>query len=262
MTDTQPPPPLRHRTVDQLGVESYRTRAEMGAASAGAIAAELRERLSRQSQVRMIFAAAPSQTESLHRLREEPGIDWSRVTAFHMDEYIGLPADAPQRFAHWLDNALFAHVPFAAVHHIVPEPDPAAAAEVYAARLAEAPIDVVCLGIGVNGHIAFNDPPVADFHDPLDVKIVALDEICRQQQVDDRCFARYEDVPEQALTLTIPRLLRANRLFCIVPGSVKRDAVRRSLYGPVATSCPASVLRQQAHCTLYLDAESDADVEQ
>jgi glucosamine-6-phosphate deaminase len=263
VTDThaQPPTPVSHRTVDRLRVQSYRTRAEMGAASASAIATELRERLSRQSQVRMIFAAAPSQTETLRRLREEPGIAWDRVTAFHMDEYIGLPADAPQRFAHWLDEALFAHLPFAAVHHIVPEPDPAAAAEAYAARLAEAPIDVVCLGIGVNGHIAFNDPPVADFHDPLDVKIVALDETCRQQQVDDQCFARYEDVPDQALTLTIPRLLRADRLFCIVPGSVKRDTVRRSLYGPVATNCPASILRQQAHCALYLDAESDPDAE-
>ena len=258
-TPTQPPAPTSHRTVEQLHIESYRTRAEMGAASASAIATELRERLSRQSQVRMIFAAAPSQAGTLRRLREEQGINWDRVTAFHMDEYIGLPADAPQRFTHWLDEALCAHLPFAAVHHIVP--DPVTAAETYAARLAEAPIDVVCLGIGVNGHIAFNDPPVADFHDPLDVKIVALDETCRQQQVDDQCFARYGDVPEQALTLTIPRLLRADRLFCIVPGSIKRDAVRRTLYGPVATACPASILRQQAHCTLYLNAESDPDAE-
>jgi glucosamine-6-phosphate deaminase len=260
-TPTQSPAPVSHRTVEQLRIESYRTRAEMGAASASAIATDLRERLSRQSQVRMIFAAAPSQAETLRRLREEQGIDWDRVTAFHMDEYIGLPADAPQRFAHWLDEALFAHLPFAAVHHIVPEPDPTTAVETYAACLAEAPIDLVCLGIGVNGHIAFNDPPVADFHDPLDVKIVALDETCRQQQVDDQCFAHYDDVPEQALTLTIPRLLRADRLFCIVPGSIKRDAVRRTLYGPVAPACPASILRQQAHCTLYLDAESDPDAE-
>lgn len=143
----------------------------------------------------------------------------------------------------------------------MPEPDPTAAAEAYAERLAEAPIDIVCLGIGVNGHIAFNDPPVADFHDPLDVKIVVLDETCRQQQVDDQCFARYDDVPERALTLTIPRLLRADRLFCAVPGTAKREAVNGTLYGPVATSCPASILRQQAHCTLYLDTESDPDAD-
>ena len=127
-TPTQPPAPVNHRTVEQLRIESYRTRAEMGTASASAIATDLRERLSRQSQVRMIFAAAPSQAETLRHLREEQGTDWDRVTAFHMDEYIGLPADAPQRFAHWLDEALFAHLPFAAVHRIVPEPDPAAAA--------------------------------------------------------------------------------------------------------------------------------------
>ncbi|QRM31826.1 6-phosphogluconolactonase [Microvirga sp. VF16] len=233
----------------------------MGAASAAAIATELRERLSRQPQVRMIFAAAPSQAETLRGLRDQKGIDWKRVTTFHMDEYIGLPGEAPQRFARWLDDTLFAHLPFGAVHHIVPEPDPAAAAAAYSEKLAEASIDIVCLGIGVNSHIAFNDPPVADFHDPLDVKIVTLDEACRQQQVDDQCFARYDDVPEQALTLTIPRLLRADRLFCVVPGSAKRDAVRRALYGPVATACPASILRQQAHCTLYLDAESDPDAD-
>lgn len=260
-THTQPPAPSSPRTVDWLRVESFRTREEMGAASARAIATELRERLGRQSQVRMIFAAAPSQAETLRRLREERRIDWDRVTAFHMDEYIGLPADAPQRFAHWLDAALFDHLPFTAVHRIVPEPDPAAAAKAYASHLADAPIDIVCLGIGVNGHIAFNDPPVADFQDPLDVKLVALDETCRQQQVDDQCFARYDDVPEQALTLTIPRLLRADRLFCIVPGSTKLDAIRRTLYGPIAINCPASILRQQAHCTLYLDAESDPDAE-
>src|ERR1700676_4294040 len=127
--------------------------------------------------VRMIFPAAPSQGEMIEALIAEPAIDWRRVTAFHMDEYIGLAAGAPQRFAVWLSERLFGRVPFAAVHPILPDPDPHAAAKRYAALLDTAPIDIVCLGIGVNGHIAFNAPPVADFADPEDVKIVELDAV-------------------------------------------------------------------------------------
>ena len=231
----------------------------MGAAAAQDIAEALRDALSRQQNVRMVFAAAPSQAQTLAALCAAGGIDWTRVTAFHMDEYIGLAPDAPERFAKWLDNNLFDRLPFARVHPITPEPDPSAAAARYAQLLAAAPIDFVCLGIGVNGHIAFNDPPVADFADPLDVKVVTLDDQCRQQQVDDDCFASFDDVPEQAITLTVPRLMRAGRLFCVVPGQLKRDAVRAALYGPVSTECPASILRQHPDCSLYLDAESDPD---
>ena len=242
-----------------MRIKSYATRDAMAVASASAIAGELRALLAQQPTVRMIFAAAPSQAEMLSALVASPEIDWSRVVAFHMDEYVGLAPAAPERFARWLDRHVFERLRFGAVHRIVPEPFPVKAAHDYAAALAEAPIDIVCLGIGVNGHIAFNDPPVADFDDPEDVKIVALDDVCRQQQVDDKCFGRFEDVPATAVTLTVPRLLRARRLFCVVPGAAKRDAVRQTLYGPVTTACPASILRQ-ADCTLFLDAESDPDV--
>lgn len=233
----------------------------MGAAAAQDIANALRAALSRQPNVRMVFAAAPSQAQMLEALCAADGIDWGRVTAFHMDEYIGLPPEAPQRFANWLDQNLFERVPFAQVHRIVPGADPDTAAASYAQLLAEAPIDFICLGIGVNGHIAFNDPPVADFSDPLDVKVVMLDAQCRQQQVDDDCFASFEDVPRQAITLTVPRLLRAGRLFCVVPGQFKRNAVQATLHGPVSTECPASILRQHPDCTLYLDRESDPDAQ-
>ncbi|KKB85207.1 glucosamine-6-phosphate deaminase [Devosia limi DSM 17137] len=232
----------------------------MGDAAARDIAQALREALARQAAVRMVFAAAPSQAQMLAALCRAEGIDWTRVTAFHMDEYIGLPPGAPERFVRWLDANLFDHLPFAQVHRIVPEPDAEAAAAAYAAELAKAPVDMVCLGIGVNGHIAFNDPPVADFADPLDVKVVTLDEQCRQQQVDDECFARFEDVPERAITLTIPRLVNVGQLFCVVPGALKRDAVRATLHGPISTACPASILREHPNCSLYLDAESDPDV--
>lgn len=238
-------------------VVSFATRAEMGQAAAADVAAELRARLARQSGVRMIFAAAVSQSDMLQALIAAPGIDWRRVTAFHMDEYLDLPADAPQRFGNWLRRAIFDRLPFAAVNLIDPGSDAEAAVKAYAASLAEAPIDIVCLGIGVNGHLAFNDPPVADFADPLAVKIVTLDDVCRQQQVDDGAFAGIADVPRRAVTLTIPRLLDADRLFCVVPGASKREAVARALEGPLETECPASALRLHPDCRLYLDAESD-----
>ncbi|HUY82457.1 MAG TPA: glucosamine-6-phosphate deaminase [Acidobacteriaceae bacterium] len=231
------------------------SRQDMGQKAASDVAAELRLRLQSQPSARMIFAAAPSQSEVLASLVAQPRIDWSRVTAFHMDEYIGLPPGAPQRFGLWLRRAIFDQLPFAAVHLLDPGSDPEAAADEYARKLAAAPIDIVCLGIGVNGHLAFNDPP-ADLHDPASVKVVHLDAICRQQQVDDGCFPTFNSVPARALTLTIPRLLAADRLFCCVPGAMKREAVRRALYDPIGPGCPATALRLHPHCRLYLDPES------
>ena len=239
-----------------LRVRVFASREEMGRAAAADVARELRERLARHAEVRMVFAAAPSQTEMLAALAGEPDIAWSRVVAFHMDEYIGLSPDAPQRFGLWLRQHLFERVPFGAVHLVQPEPDPETSVKTYAALLDEAPIDIVCLGIGVNGHLAFNDPPVADFDDPFDLKIVELDKVCRQQQVDDGCFPRFSEVPTHAVTLTIPRLLRADRLFCVVPGPAKRDAVRRTLQDPAGPACPGTALRRHPDCTLYLDRES------
>lgn len=239
-----------------MRVRRFDSRAELGTAAAADIAGAMRRALARPGPVRMVFASAPSQAETLTALVDAPGIDWSRVQAFHMDEYIGLSPDAPQRFGRWLRAQLLDRVPVGAMHLIEPGRDPAAAAEHYAARLAEAPLDIVCLGIGVNGHIAFNDPPVADFDDPRAVKIVPLDAVCRQQQVDEACFARLDEVPTRAITLTVPRLLDAAQLFCMVPGAIKRSAVNATLHGPITTDCPASVLRTHPDCTLYVDAES------
>lgn len=235
-----------------MDVRIYDTRNEMGRAAAEDIVADIRRRLAGQERVRIILAAAPSQSEVLETLVSAADLDWSRVELFHMDEFIGLPPDAPQRFARWLDLRVFSRVA-ARSWPILPEPEPEAAARAYAAKLAGAPIDIVCLGIGVNGHIAFNDPPVADFDDPLDVKVVALDETCRRQQIDDQGFASLSAVPTHALTLTIPRLLRADRLFCVVPGAHKAAAVAAAVRGPQITGCPASILRDHPGCTLYLD---------
>jgi glucosamine-6-phosphate deaminase len=185
------------------------------------------------------------------------GIDWKRIEAFHMDEYIGLDVSAPQRFANFLKERLFNKLPFRTVHLIQPEiPHPL---EQYEKLLKAAPIDLVCLGIGENGHIAFNDPPVADFADPVWAKIVELDEACRQQQVNDGCFATFDDVPKQAITLTIPALLSGKRLICTVPGKTKRQAVFKTLNDPISTACPATILRNHNACTLFLDKESAGD---
>jgi glucosamine-6-phosphate deaminase len=250
---------MRANTVEGPAVTPFvgRSRAEMGQQAAEEVAAELRRRLGTQKNVRMIFAAAPSQQEMLSALVGMPGIDWGRVTAFHMDEYLGLEVGAPQRFGVWLQRAIFDRLPFGAVHLIEPGEDAEATVAEYAARLAEAPIDIMCCGVGTNGHLAFNDPP-ADLNDPLDVKVVALDAMCRQQQVDDRCFVRLEDVPTHAITLTVPRLLESERIFCCVPGAMKRDAVTKTLREPVSGAVPATALRTHANWSLYLDADSAA----
>ena len=254
------------RLVPEAECEAGTARAEIhataeaaGRAAAAETAAAIRATLARQQAARIVFASAPSQGAMIAALRTTPGLDWSRVTAFHMDEFIGLPPDAPQRFARWLLAELFDRLPFAAVHLIVPEPDPAIEAVRYGALLAEAPIDLVCLGIGVNGHLAFNDPPLADFDDPVAVRIVDLDQTCRRQQFDDGLFASLDAVPRRAVTLTIPRLMRADRLICTVTGQHKREAVRHTLEGPIERAWPASVLRRHPGCTLFLDRAAAGD---
>ncbi|MEV5752500.1 glucosamine-6-phosphate deaminase [Actinoallomurus sp. NPDC052308] len=223
----------------------------LGRAAARDIAAAITRRLETRPEVRMIFAAAPSQEAALRALAAQPGIDWTRVTAFHMDEYLGLDDGAPQRFGTWLRRTFFDRVPLGAVHLIDPDAPP----EAYARPLAAAPIDITCLGIGVNGHLAFNDPP-ADLDDPASVKVVELDEVCRRQQVDDGCFATLAEVPERAITLTVPALLSAEEVFCMVPGARKRDAVTAALRGPIGGHLPASALRTHPRCVVYVDEES------
>lgn len=232
-------------------------RSKLGELAATAIANQIRTVSQSKGKIRIVFAAAPSQSDMLECLIRMPGIPWDQVTAFHMDDYIGLPAETPQRFANWLDKHLFALVPFEKVYRIAASGNAEAICSDYSEKLAEAPIDIVCLGIGVNGHIAFNDPPVADFNDPLSVKVVELDSTCRQQQVDDDCFNVIEDVPTHAVTLTIPRLMAADSLFCVVPGKHKRAATAAALMGPISTMCPASILTTHPHCMVFLDREAN-----
>jgi glucosamine-6-phosphate deaminase len=233
------------------------SRSELGKLAARDIGVALRSGLHEKSSLRMILAAAPSQSEMLAALACEPGIDWHRVTAFHMDEYVDLPEDAPQRFGAWLERAFFDHVRLAKAHLIKPGTDPEASCRAYASMLAEAPIDVVLLGVGINGHLAFNDPP-ADLNDSLAVKVVELDQMCREQQILDGCFANLDDVPKRAITLTVPTLLAGRELFCCVPGLHKNAAVKAMMEAPISGACPATALRKHPRCTVYLDPESSS----
>ncbi len=241
---------------DRLTVRILNSRDEMGKAAARDIASEMRRLLARKDEINMIFAAAPSQNETLAALAEEEGIDWDRVNAFHMDEYVGLQHGAPQSFASYLTEHLFALVPLRSVNLIDPSQDAEEEAARYAALLEAHPADITVLGIGENGHIAFNDPGVADFHDPVLVKKVPLDRVCRMQQVHDGCFPALDDVPEYALTLTIPALTRAGAMFCSVPAATKAEAVFATVTGPIGESCPATILRTHPHAVLYCDPDS------
>lgn len=248
---------LKTEIIDSLRVNIYESRQAMGAAAGRDVVTKINELLAQQEVVRMIFAAAPSQNELLDYLASDQTIDWSRIDVFHMDEYVGLPEDAPQRFAQFLRRKLFDKVKPRTVNLIdSPATDAYAACADYAELLRQGPVDIVCLGIGENGHIAFNDPPVADFNDPEVIKRVELDDVCRQQQVNDGCFPTFDAVPSEALTLTIPMLMAGHYLFCVVPGKTKTSAVRNVLNGPITTDCPASVLRQHPACTLYVDRDS------
>jgi glucosamine-6-phosphate deaminase len=247
---------IKEFTQDKLKVKIFQTRAEMGVVSAEETAVYLRGLLKTKEYANVIFAAAPSQNEFLAALVAQPDIDWRRVNAFHMDEYIGLSPDAPQGFGNFLRDRIFAALPFKTVNYLDSGNDKDAECQRYAALLTEFPPDIVCMGIGENGHIAFNDPHIAQFDDPALVKVVDLDLQCRMQQVNDGCFEKLGDVPESALTLTIPTLVSADYICCVVPAPTKAEAVRRTVNGDITEQCPASILRTHNNATLYLDADS------
>ncbi|MBC8403555.1 MAG: 6-phosphogluconolactonase, partial [Candidatus Marinimicrobia bacterium] len=190
-------------------------------------------------------------------IREFTNIDWLRVTAFHMDEYLGISDESAQSFGNWLRSNLFNHIDFGAVHFL--NPNPAHIDEEltrYSDLINSAPIDIVCLGIGENGHIAFNDPTVADFKDPKTVKAVKLEDTSRQQQVNEACFRKLSDVPPEALTITVPVLFNGKTLICVVPGKKKSLAVKQTIEGDISVDCPASILRRHSDAHLFLDYDS------
>ena len=252
---------LKEIKADKLKVEIYDSRDAMGFAAGTATVAKLRELLAEKDEVNMIFTAAPSQNETLDTLCKAEGIDWSRVNAFHMDEYIGLSPDAPQCFGNFLREHIFAKLPFKNVYYIAEAGKTGEEiCETYTELLKSHKIDIVCLGIGENGHIAFNDPWVADFSDPVLIKRVPLDPVCRQQQVNDGCFAKLEDVPEYALTLTVPALTAADYLYCTVPAKTKAEAVYNTIYHEIGEAVPATSMRLHDHAVMYCDKDSGEKV--
>jgi glucosamine-6-phosphate deaminase len=244
----------RNFRADQLNVYVYESRPKMGQAAASVIAAEIRRAIEERGKAVVILASAPSQNEFLSSLAEAPDIDWSRVTAFHLDEYLGMDEQAPQSFRKFLIDRLVNKVPLGQFHGLRGEaPDGTAEAKRYAQLLQENPPDFAVLGIGENGHLAFIDPPFCDFNDPEAVKVVQLDEVCRNQQVNDGAFAAIDEVPKHALSLTIPTLMATPKLFAIAPGPAKRYAIKRTVERPVTTGCPASILRTHPDAHLFID---------
>ena len=258
------PQPITEFRVDDLRVVVFEDRVAAGRAAGAFTADAIKKCIRDAGKARVIFAAAPSQNETLDALVAAPGVDWTRVVGFHMDEYLGLAPEHPAAFRHYLREHLFNRVdiPPSALHLIPGEQAerPLRTCLDYETLLLAEPPDIVCAGIGENGHLAFNDPPVADFRDPVKIKVVRLDPACRLQQVHDGCFPHLDDVPTHAYTLTMPALLSAPVLSVVVPGPRKADAVRAALHGPIDESCPASALRRHSGAVLWLDRESAREV--
>jgi len=250
--------PVKQWRVEGLDVRVHAEGKMLGRAAAENVAAALRRAIEARGRAVAIFATGASQFDFLAALCTERDIAWERVTAFHLDEYVGMQPDHPASFRRYLREHVFDTVRPGEVHLLAGEAaDPSAECQRYGQLLADAgPVDIACIGIGENGHIAFNDPHVADLDDPAAVKVVDLDEPCRRQQLGEGWFATLDDVPNLAFTLTIPTIMSARAISCVVPDRRKAEAVRNTLEGPIAPSCPASVLRRHPECVLYLDQAS------
>lgn len=250
---------LKESKINKLEIKIYPDRLAMGNAAADMVCNRIIQLLGEQEFVNIIFAAAPSQNEFLAALIRRNDVEWIRINAFHMDEYIGLPAGDSNLFSSFLKAKLFEHLSFRSVNYLNGNaPNMKAECDRYAKLLHDNPTDMVCMGIGENGHIAFNDPHVAHFDDPAMVKIVDLDLACRQQQVNDGCFPTLNNVPTHAITLTISALMNGRYIYSIVPGKNKANAVYNTLFQPINEACPASCLRTHSHAALFLDDDSSA----
>lgn len=236
-------------TKEKLKVKIFQNRALMGECAAEETAICISNLLKNKDTINMVFAAAPSQNDMLASLCKKD-IPWERINAFHMDEYVGLSKEHPQSFGKFLYDHIFSKVNFKSVKYISDY------GEDYAELLKKEHIDIICLGIGENGHIAFNDPGVADFNDEKLIKKVKLDDVCRMQQVHDGCFPSFDDVPEYALTLTVPQMFSADYLFCVVPAKTKAEAVFRTVNEDISENCPATIMRRHGNAIMYCDRDS------
>ncbi len=243
--------------VESLTVRVHRDTDALAEAMSGDVQVYLREILEKKGKASVMLATGNSQIEFLKRLVERGGIDWSRISLFHMDEYLGIDSSHPSSFRRYLRERVEEMLHPRVFHYLEGDSSlPLSECDRYSRLLQENPIDLCCLGVGENGHLAFNDPPVADFNDPYRVKLVKLDRACKQQQVSEGHFPDLDSVPPYAMTVTIPGLCAAGKMICIAPEARKAEAVRDALQGPVSTACPASILRHQAHASLELDPAS------
>lgn len=261
MTRASDPAPLLTFEVDRLNVEVHADRDALGTAAARFLASALREAARTRDALGMVFASAPSQVETLAALAAEPDMPWSAVTAFHLDEYLGLPATHPRSFARFLREHVADRVPLAAAHYLNGEAEePESECARYGGLLDTVGLDLGCVGVGENGHVAFNEPNETDFGDTHRVRIIELDGRSRRQQVNEGLFPALDAVPSRALTLTVPAILAAKTIACVVPGRSKAGAIRQMLTGEVSAACPASALRRHGAARLFLDAAAAAEV--
>ena len=242
----------------QLTVGIYKTRDDMGFAAASDVAEKLNEFLARKAIINMLFPCAMSQLDFFEHLFSTPGIEWERVNAFVMDEYMGLSPDSPQALSNFANEKIFGKVRFKnGFAFNAANPDFEDEARRFSALLEKYPLDIACLGIGENGHLAYNEPHVADFFDTKLAKIVYIDEKSQAQAVHDGVFARVDEVPKAAITVTIPVMLRAEYISAVVPTVYKQNAVKAAVHGEITTLCPASILRVKPSF-LYVDSEAGA----
>ena len=234
----------------------YPDKKSLSEVAAQYVGACIHEGIGQRGEATIIVGTGASQYDFLASLRNLDGIDWRKVVVFHLDEYLGISAEHPASFRRFLAERLFDHLPFKAIHLLNGDSeDPLQECARYESLLRERTLDVACIGIGENGHLAFNDPP-ADFETEALVHVVTLDRVCRQQQVNEGHFSSLEDVPRQALSLTIPAIMSARALSCAVPDARKARAVQCALEGPLTPDCPASILRNHPNCQIYLDYDS------
>ena len=248
---------LKSFDVDSLPVRVYASQDDMSTAAAREVNDHLCGVIAEQGAAAAILATGNSQMQFLEKLLAIGEVDWSKVTLFHMDEYLGLDADHSASFRRYMRERVESHVNPLVFHYLEGDAlEPLRECQRYAELLTAQPIDLCCLGVGENGHIAFNDPPVADFNDPEMVKIVQLDDVCRQQQHSEGHFPTFVAVPQSALTLTIPALCQAKVMTCLCPETRKAEVVKRALQGEISEECPVTYLRTQPQCVLYLDQDS------
>lgn len=228
---------------------------EMGSRAADQAAAIICAAIAERNEARVIFASAASQFEFIEALLAHAEIDWSKVCGFHLDEYVGLAADHPASFRRFLKERLLAKLPCPVKSFTFvggDAPDTAAECARLEAAIREKPVDLACIGIGENGHIAFNDPP-ADFETNAAYAVVALDEVCRRQQVGEGWYPNLDAVPTHAFSMTVPQILAAREIVVVVPDDRKAKAVSMAVDGPLTNMCPSSILRTHPRCTLFLD---------